>query len=289
MPETAPVASLNGRLVPFADAALPLDDALLAGGAALTERLRTFGGVPFAVGLHLERMRRGAAAAHIDLPADFDRAAGRVAEVVRHNHDLCEPGEELSVGVFLSAGSPGGKPVFGVHTSVLEPGRFAADYTNGIRLAVPATRQIPAECLDPRIKTRSRLHWRIAAEQAKRIDPLARPLLLHLDGTVAECDVGNVLGVRGGTLVSPPPGGVLNGVTRAVTRGLAEEDGFGWEERPLTVAELRACDEVLLTSTTPVLLPVVRIDGEPVGAGEPGPAFAALRAAWERRVGAALR
>ena len=293
-PARVPLASLNGRLVPFAGAGLPLDDALVAGGAALTERLRTFGGAPFAVAEHLGRMRAGAAAAYIDPPADFDRAPEYLAAVVRHNYELCGPGKELSVGVFLSAGSPGGGPMFGVHTAVLEPGRFSAEYRTGARLVVPATRQIPAECLSPHIKTRSRLHWRIAAAQANEIDPGARPLLLHLDGTVAECDVGNVLAVRGGggpgtALISPPPGGVLNGVTRAVTRELAADLGFAWEDRPLTVGDLCASDECLLTGTTAVLLPVVRVDGAAVGTGTPGPAFAALRGAWERHVGAELR
>ena len=288
-PATGPLASLNGRRIPFAEASLPLDDALVAGGAALTERLRTFGGVPFAVEAHLARMRAGAAAAYIPLPADFDRAGGEIAAVVRHNYELCGPGEELGVGAFLSAGSPGGGAVFGVHTSVIEPGRFSADYRNGVRLVVPATRQIPAACLSPHVKTRSRLHWRIAAEQAKAIDPAARPLLLHLDETVAECDVGNVLAVRGRTLISPPAGGILGGVTAAVTRELAAELGFAWEERPLTVPELCDGDECLLAGTTAVLLPVVRVDGAAVGSGRPGPAFAGLRGRWERHVGAELR
>ena len=288
-PTRVPLANLNGRLVPFADAALPLDDALLTGGAALTERLRTFRGAPFAVDAHLARLRAGAAAAFIDLPHDFDRAGEQIAAVVRHNYELCGPGEELSVGVFLSAGSPGGGPVFGVHTSVIEPGRFADDYERGVRLVVPATRQIPPECLSPHVKTRSRLHWRVAAGQAKRIDPGAGPLLLHLDGTVAECDVGNVLAVRGTTLTAAPAAGVLAGVTAAVTRDLATELGFAWEERPLTVPELCAGEECLLAGTTAVLRPVVRVDGAAVGAGAPGPAFAALRAAWERHVGAPLR
>ena len=288
-PTTGPLASLNGRRLPFADAALPLDDALVAGGAALTERLRTFGGAPFAVEAHLARMRAGAAAAYIELPDDFDRAGDEIAAVVRHNYELCGPGEELGVGAFLSAGSPGGGPVFGVHTSVIEPGRFSAEYEHGTRLVVPATRQIPAACLSPHVKTRSRLHWRIAAEQAKAIDPAARPLLLHLDETVAECDVGNVLAVRGTTLVSPPAAGILGGVTAVVTRELAGELGFAWEERPLTVGDLCASDECLLAGTTAVLLPVVRVDGAAVGSGRPGPAFAGLRGRWERHVGAELR
>ena len=280
-----PVAFLDDSFLPLRLARLPLDDGLVAGGRAVTERLRTFAGAPFALDRHLVRLTGSAAAALIDLPCDPTEIADRIAAVVRHNYELAGPGEELSVGVFVSAGSPGGGAVLGVHTSVLEGGRFAGEYRTGIRLAVPATRQIPAECLSPHIKTRSRLHWHVAARQAAALDPAAEPLLLHLDGTVAETDTGNVLGVRGNTILTPPAAGTLGGITRALTRDLAAGLNYEWREEPLTPAELAACGEVILTSTTPVLLPVVALDGARVGRGEPGPAFAALLAAWERHVG----
>jgi branched-subunit amino acid aminotransferase/4-amino-4-deoxychorismate lyase len=158
-----------------------------------------------------------------------------------------------------------------------------------VRLAVVPTRQIPAASLDPGIKTRSRLHWRIAAHQAARIAPGAKPLLLHLDETVAETDTGNVLSVVGRTIRTPPAAGTLDGVTRVVTRELALSLGFDWREEPLTVDDLCEGDEALITSTTPVLWPAVVIDGRPVGGGVPGPALAALLAAWERHVGVRLR
>ena len=290
----APIAFLGGRLLPAADACLPLDDGLIAGGAAVTERLRTFGGVPFAVDRHLGRLERGAAGAYIDLPGSRGELAAALAAVVRHNFALLTetgaPGDELSVGLFVSAGSPPGSPhhrgsVAGVTTTVLPAGRFAAEYRDGIRLVVPPTRQIPAACLDPHVKTRSRLHWRIAAKQAAAVDPGAKPLLLHLDRTVAETDTGNVLSVRGRTIRTPPAAGVLEGITRAVTRELATDLGFAWREEPLTVDDLRDGDEALIASTTPVLWPAVRIDGRPVGAGTVGPAFHALMTAWGRRVG----
>ncbi|NNJ27326.1 D-alanine aminotransferase [Planctomycetes bacterium LzC2] len=279
-------------MLPASEASLPLDDALVAGGAAVTERLRTFGGVPFAVDRHLARLAQSANGAFIDLPGPLGELADAIVAVVRHNFALCEPGEELSVSLFVSAGSPIGSPhhrgsIAGVTTTVLPAGLLAAEYRDGVRLAVPATRQIPAACLDPHIKTRSRLHWRIAARQAAAIDPGAKPLLLHLDGTVAETDTGNVLSVRGKTIRTPPAAGVLEGVTQAVTRELALDLGFDWREEPLTPDDLCAGDEALIASTTPTLWPAVRIDGRPVGAGVPGPAYRALTAAWERLVGVA--
>ena len=282
------IAWLGGRFLAARDACLPLDDGLVTGGAAVTERLRTFGGVSFAMDRHLDRLARSAAGALIELPREPEQLADRLAAVVRHNFALCEPGAELSVGLFVSAGPPGRGSIAGVTTTVLEPGRFAAEYREGVRLVVPATRQIPAVCLDPQIKARSRLHWRIAARQAAAVDPGAKPLLLHLDGTVAETDTGNLLCVRARTILTPPSSGVLGGVTAAVTRELALEAGFDWREESLTVNDLCAADEVLVSSTTPVLWPAVRIDDRPVGAGAVGPAFGELMSAWGGRVGVDL-
>ena len=284
------IAFLGGGLLPASAAALPLDDGLIAGGAAVTERLRTFGGVPFAVDRHLERLARSAAGAFLDLPGPLEELERAIAAVVAHNYALCEPGAELSVGLFVSAGAPAGQPIAGVTTTVLAPDRFATEYREGVRLVVPATRQIPAACLDPQIKTRSRLHWRIAARQAEAIEPGAKPLLLHLDGspwagTVAETDTGNVLSLRGRTLRTPPIAGTLAGVTQAVTRELAIELGFDWREEPLTVTDLCEADEAFVASTTPVLWPIVQIDGRPVGDGSVGPAFRELMSAWARRTG----
>jgi D-alanine transaminase len=73
---------------------------------------------------------------------------------------------------------------------------------------------------------------------------------------------------------------ILNGVTRLAVLDIVAREGYRLDERPFTVAEAKAAREAFLTSTTSDVLPVVRIDGAPVGAGRPGPLSRQLRAAY---------
>ncbi len=73
---------------------------------------------------------------------------------------------------------------------------------------------------------------------------------------------------------------ILNGVTRLAIFDIIAREGYRLVERPFTVAEAKAAREAFLTSTTADLLPVVHIDGVPVGEGRPGPLARKLRAAY---------
>jgi len=77
-----------------------------------------------------------------------------------------------------------------------------------------------------------------------------------------------------------PDHAILNGVTRGAIIEIIGREGYRLVERPFTVAEAKAAREAFLTSTTADLLPVVRIDGEPVGDGRPGPLATKLRGAY---------
>jgi D-alanine transaminase len=80
---------------------------------------------------------------------------------------------------------------------------------------------------------------------------------------------------------------ILNGVTRAAILDIMRREGYRLVERPFTVAEAKGAREAFLTSTTAELLPVVRIDGAPVGEGRPGPLSLELRAAYLEHAAAA--
>src|SRR3954452_9261934 len=84
-----------------------------------------------------------------------------------------------------------------------------------------------------------------------------------------------------GTVVTRTPDNtILNGVTRRAVLEIIYREGYRFAERPFSVAEARAAREAFLTSTTAELLPVVRIDGEPVADGKPGPLSRKLRDAY---------
>lgn len=95
-------------------------------------------------------------------------------------------------------------------------------------------------------------------------------LLKH--GRVTEGAASNVFVVSDGGLKTPPKGPeILAGITRDVVLELAPAAGVRAEETDVSEAELRAAEEIWVTSSTMEISPVVRLDGRPVGSGEPGP------------------
>lgn len=99
------------------------------------------------------------------------------------------------------------------------------------------------------------------------------------DGTVTEGTSTNawIVTAENEVVTRAADNAILNGVTRGAVIGIIGREGYRLVERPFTVEEARAAREAFLTSTTAELLPVVRIDGAPVGDGKPGPLSLKLR------------
>jgi D-alanine transaminase len=98
------------------------------------------------------------------------------------------------------------------------------------------------------------------------------------DGIVTEGTSSTAYIVRDGVIVTRPLSrAILPGIRRRVLLELAPHHGLAIDERPFTVAEALAADEAMLTSASNFVLPVVAIDGKPVGTGKPGPVARQLR------------
>jgi D-alanine transaminase len=90
----------------------------------------------------------------------------------------------------------------------------------------------------------------------------------------------------GEVVTRAPDSAILNGVTRRAVLEIVHREGYRFAERPFSVAEAKAAREAFLTSTTAELLPIVRIDGEPVADGKPGPLSRKLREGYLAHVAA---
>lgn len=114
-------------------------------------------------------------------------------------------------------------------------------------------------------------------------------LFVEADGQVSEATAGNVLVVRGRRLSTPTPAsGCLPGVTRSIALSLARRAGLDVREEAIPATSLGRADEILLTGSIVGILPVVRLDGRPVGSGRPGPVAALLGSAWRAHLARAL-
>jgi len=109
------------------------------------------------------------------------------------------------------------------------------------------------------------------------IDAGCAETLLFRDGFLSEGAASNIFVVKDGCLLAPPKNHLmLPGITYDVVLELAAANGLRCEVRDVLEAETRAADELWLTSSTKEVLPIVALDGHPVGSGRPGPLFAAM-------------
>jgi len=193
--------------------------------------------------------------------------------------------EDLALVMFATPGvmGDGGPPTLGMYMFELNFDRYAPFFRKGAHLVVPATRQLPASSLDPRIKHRSRLHWWVANREAREMEEEALALLLNADGNVTETAVANFLVVKGGVVYSPPRTSILGGMSLLTVEEICRELEIPFQECSLTLKDCRDVDEALLTGTSFCLAGVSQLNGSPIP--WPGKVFEKLLKAWNERVG----
>ena len=109
------------------------------------------------------------------------------------------------------------------------------------------------------------------------IDEGALETVLFRDGFMTEGAASNIFVVRSGILLAPPKNHLmLPGITYDVVLELAQANGIPHEVRAITEHEVRTAEELLLTSSTKEIMPITRLDNQPVGEGKPGKIFALL-------------
>jgi branched-subunit amino acid aminotransferase/4-amino-4-deoxychorismate lyase len=291
-----PLVYLNGAMVPASQAHLAIYDAGVVLGATVTEMTRTFHRRPWRLGEHLDRLFRSLRYTRMNIGLSKEQLAGISQEVVEHNARLLDGGGELGLIQFVTAGEyptyagMAGRPArttptVCVHTFPLPFELWARKMQTGAHLVTPSIRHVPPQCYDPKMKYRSRMHYYLADQEARLVDPDASALLLDLAGNVTETSGANFFIVERGTIVSPTTTNTLPGVSRAMVLSLAEKLGIPFEERDFQVYNVVNAEEAFITSTPYCLMPVTKINGLPIGDGKPGGIFRLLLAAWSAEVG----
>lgn len=295
-PEQEPLVFLRGRMMPASEAHIAFYDASVVLGATVTDMARTIGHVPFRLEDHIARFFRSCKYARIQPPLSDQELAERARELVEHNTRTLGEEDDVSLVMFISPGElavyagaadldQAMEPTLCMHTFPLPFRRWAPYFRDGAHVVTPWQRHVPPECVDPKIKHRSRLHWWLADQETRLVDPHAVTLLLDLDGNVTECTGANFLMVRDGRVLLPSPRNILRGVSMVTAIELCEELGIPVEERNFQVYDVVQADEAMLASTPYCLAPATQINGHPIGDGGIGPVFHRLLAAWSERVG----
>jgi branched-chain amino acid aminotransferase len=271
--------SIDGTLVPRAEARISVFDHGLLYGDGVFEGIRIYDRRIFRLDAHLARLEASAHAIGLALPIDRAALATAVVDTVRANR---QADGYIRLVVTRGEGPLGLDPttcarpcvIIIVAALAVYP---AEHYASGIRVVTAATRQVPAASVDPRIKSLNYLKNVLARLEAHEAGA-AEALMLNPEGFVAECTADNVFAVHGRRVLTPPAtDGALDGITAGVIRELATADGLAWEERRLARYDLFVADECFLTGTGAEIIPVVTLDGRRIGGGTPGPITARLR------------
>lgn len=139
------------------------------------------------------------------------------------------------------------------------------------------------------IKTVQLLAPSMAKMEAQKHD--ADDAWLYEDGFITEAtsSSAHIVDARGTLITRPLSTRILHGITRRSILDIARDAGIAVEERAFTVEEAKAASEAFITSATQFAVPVVRIDGQPVGNGKPGPVAKRLHQLYlEHRVATAI-
>jgi D-alanine transaminase len=273
-----PVAYLDGRFLPLAEARIsPLDRGFLFADAVY-EVLPAYAGRPFRFAEHCARLDRSCREIRMVPPHTWPEWAALLTELVARNG-----GGDMYLYVHVSRGAEfdrnhaiptGLRPTVFLMAMPLPPP--PADlHAKGV--AAITTEDLRWRRCD--IKSTSLLGNVLAKSLAA--DAGATEAILLADGWLREGSSTSVIVVRGGRLYAPPEGPeILPGTTRALAFELAARAGVPVEVAPVPEAALRTGDEVLIAFSTRGVLPVTSIDGRPVGTGRPGPVWTRLHDAF---------
>ena len=282
----APKVYINGKLYDTDQACVSVYDHGLLYGDGVFEGIRVYNGKVFRCAAHLDRLFASAQAITLEIPMTKEELAEAIC------YTLGATGFRdayVRLIVTRGVGDLGVDPrsckcpqvIIIVDSIALYPPEH---YEKGLDLVTVSTVRMPANALNPRIKSLNYLNNVLAKIEC--IEAGAHEaVMLNQDGYVAECTGDNIFVVKDGRVATPPvDAGILEGVTRHVVMELARGAGIEAVERNMTQFDLYVADECFLTGTAAEIVPVVRIDSRDIGDGKPGPVTRRLLAMFRAHI-----
>ncbi|BCH20439.1 branched-chain amino acid transferase [Mesorhizobium sp. L-8-10] len=284
------IAFVDGAYVPLALASVPLIDRGFVRSDATYDVVHVWQGRFFRLDNHIERFHASMQGLHMSLPHSKADIAGILTECVRRS-GLRD--------AYVQMTCTRGVPPRGTRDPRLCRNRFYAfaqpfvwianeeQRREGLSMIVSSVQRIQPEAVDPRIKNFHWLDLTMGIFEAYENDAVVA-VLTDRAGNVTEGAGFNVFAVRDGRLATPDRG-VFEGMTRRTVIEMAREVGIGCEVRDVPADELRAADEIFITSTAGGIMPVTVLDGRIHGNGKPGPLTRRIHDLyWDRQHAAGL-
>ncbi len=270
------IVSCNGELIAPHEATVSVLGNVLYGAWGVYESIQLWDGVIFHLDDHLNRLLDSAAQIELPLAGDLADHRDWVYALIAAENERREGAIRRATIRLFAVGPDNGVgpssftwlvPLHAPDAGMVATGVGAVTY--------PGERALPkAKSLNTLVNTMAR---RKASAEGEH-----EGLLLDGEGNVREGATSTFYVVCNGVLTVPPVADILDGVTLQIVLGLAAEAGIAVERRKVSVADLPVWDEAFLTSTSRHVLPLVRVDGHPIGNGRPGPITLELHQRFER-------
>jgi len=281
LPDT--LCHLNGRLLPLRDAQVSVLDRGFIFGDGIYEVIPVYGRRLFRFDEHMARLDRSLA--KVRIPNPHDRAGWLT---LARALVAAQAADDQMVYIQVTRGVA---PRDHVMPAGITPTVFAM--SNPMKQPSAEQRHHGVACITARdfrwergdIKSTSLLGNVLARQMSA--DHGAVETIMFRDGWLTEASASNVWVVHEGALLGAPKSAhVLEGIRYDLLAELCEEVGVAHNLRPISEADVRAADEIMLSSATKEVLPVTNLDGEAVGhgalRGKPGPVYARLHEAYQR-------
>ncbi|MCM3665994.1 D-amino-acid transaminase [Mesobacillus subterraneus] len=236
-------------------------------GDGVYEVIRVYNGKMFTGKEHLKRLVESAEKIRMKLPYSPEELEGKMEELIAKN--------ELQTGTVYMQFTRGTSPrnhVFpgnGVAPTFVAYTRNVARPEESMEKGVRAILDEDIRWLRCDIKSLNLLGNLLSKQKAAEAGCFEA--ILHRGETVTEGSHSNISIIKDGVIITHPADNhILNGITRQKVLEICGKEQIAFEERAYTVEELNAADEVFSSGTTVEVMPVVEIEGKPVGNGEPG-------------------
>ncbi len=288
------IVYLNGAYLPADQAMVSVFDGGYMYGDGIYTTLRLYGGLPLDLPAHHERLQRQTA--HLDIVFDLSLAEVQQAiGILVERNDLADTDGRLRIAVSRS-----GDPALPLPLHDLT--RIPSTVSMTLAPVTPEldrwrSEGIPVICLDeayargnfPELKTLNSLATVSALRQAAAAG-CPEALLTSPDGYLLEGAVSNIFLVSGDHLVTPASKGeFLAGRTRERILKIAAREKITVRQKMIDRRHLAAACEVFVVSSVREVLPVVAIDGQPVGEGVPGPVTRLIQEKYRALIARDLR
>jgi len=271
---------LNGQFMPLEEARIPVLDRGFIFGDGVYEVIPVYSRRPFRLAEHLRRLQHSLDGIRLANPHSDSEWTHLLNQMIERNE-----GEDQYLYLHITRGvakrdhafpNPPVPPTVFMTSNPLTTPPAAL-----LRSGVCAVTAVDNRWLRCDIKSIALLP-NVLLRQAAVDAGCAETILIRDNSFMTEGAASNIFVVKNGTVLAPPKDNLmLPGITYDVILEIAQINNIPYEVRRIGVNEVFAADELLLTSSTKEVLPVTKLDGQPVGSGEPGPMFERMHALYQ--------